>query len=605
LSCLCQYRDKVYGKIANATLFGIAPVLDFAAEDETCVQDNCRLKILKTDTRTKKTMQIGGFRARAIIKVCPTCGIQYHSKELAALVPPSCNFGYDILVYVGKALFLKHQADRSIVEQLAASNVRISPSEIAYLGKKFIAYLTLAHRNSAPRIKDQMALSGGYILHLDATYEDRSPLLMVGLDSIMQIVLANCKLLSEKSEDIVPFLEEIKTLFGRPLASVHDMSKGITKAVGEVFPNSLDFICHFHFLRDLGKDLLGAEYENIRKRLSKHGITAKLNYRLGKFKKTVDENLQLIYMMNAGETSGCTELLCNMPVIAAYSLIVWALDGKRDGNGYGFPFDRPHLQFANRLRQVHSDLDQLRKTRLNKDYNSNRPLHKTFFDLSDVMNDRSLWKSVDKIEPEIQVLDRLREAMRIAPKTGNKGLNSDGSGADIGTIEQEVDRFKEQIVKTEGYPENQGHQKMIEQLDKYWEKLFADPIEVETNEGKKTIQPQRTNNYAERNFRDLKRGHRKKTGNGSLGKTLRTMLANTPLVKNLRNPEYMRILLNGKSSLEELFADVDAREVRKELRDSQGDIEKVPAALRKLTKEPDYPELLRGHYLQLVSNAIL
>jgi hypothetical protein len=59
---------------------------------------------------------------------------------------------------------------------------------------------------------------------------------------------------------------------------------------------------------------------------------------------------------------------------------------------------------------------------------------------------------------------------------------------------------------------------MIEQIDKYWKKLFADPIEVETWDGKKHIQPQRTNNFAEQRFRDLKRGYRKKTGNGSLGK---------------------------------------------------------------------------------------
>ena len=146
----------------------------------------------------------------------------------------------------------------------------------------------LAHRRSAPRIKVAMALKGCYILHLDATYEDKSPLLMSGLDSIMKIVLGNCKLLSEKSDSIVPFLEDIKSLFGEPLALVHDMSKGIIKAVEKVFPNILDFICHFHFLRDIGKDLLEAEYDNIRKSLTKHGIAGKLNYRLRQFKQTVD-----------------------------------------------------------------------------------------------------------------------------------------------------------------------------------------------------------------------------------------------------------------------------------------------------------------------------
>ena len=38
---------------------------------------------------------------------------------------------------------------------------------------------------------------------------------------------------------------------------------------------------------------------------------------------------------------------------------------------------------------------------------------------------------------------------------------------------------------------------------------------------------------------------------------LQTMLADTPLVKNLDNDEYMKILLDGKANLEELFADLE------------------------------------------------
>jgi hypothetical protein len=119
---------------------------------------------------------------------------------------------------------------------------------------------------------------------------------------------------------------------------------------------------------------------------------------------------------------------------------------------------------------------------------------------------------------------------------------------------------------------------------------------VETCDGKKHIQPQRTNNFAEQRFRDLKRGYRKKTGNGSLGKTLRTMLADTPLVKNLQNDEYMQILLNGKLNLQELFAEIDVTEVRNELKSTQGNIEKIPAKLKKLTNQTDYPEMLKNYF---------
>ena len=71
---------------------------------------------------------------------------------------------------------------------------------------------------------------------------------------------------------------------------------------------------------------------------------------------------------------------------------------------------------------------------------------------------------------------------------------------------------------------NRAYVKMLAQIDKYWTKLFADPLIVETPDGTMLIQPQRTNNIMERFFRDLKRGNRQREGTASLSKTLRYIL---------------------------------------------------------------------------------
>ena len=47
-------------------------------------------------------------------------------------------------------------------------------------------------------------------------------------------------------------------------------------------------------------------------------------------------------------------------------------------------------------------------------------------------------------------------------------------------------------------------------------------------------------------------------------RALNSMLADTPLVKNLDNPEYMEILLDGKANLEELFSEIDCMQIEKE-----------------------------------------
>jgi len=99
---------------------------------------------------------------------------------------------------------------------------------------------------------------------------------------------------------------------------------------------------------------------------------------------------------------------------------------------------------------------------------------------------------------------------------------------------------------------------MLAQIDKYNDKLFADPIDVQTPAGKITIYPQLTNNILECLFRSQRPGYRRRSGNNSTRRFLHAMLADTPLVKNLDNPDCMEIHLDGKSGLEELFAGIDS-----------------------------------------------
>ncbi len=130
---------------------------------------------------------------------------------------------------------------------------------------------------------------------------------------------------------------------------------------------------------------------------------------------------------------------------------------------------------------------------------------------------------------------------------------------------------------------------MIKQIDKYWEKLFAEPITVQSPVGPIQIQPQRTNNILEQFFRSLKRVNRRKTGNSSSRLMLRTILAETPLVKNLNNLSYMKILLNGKASIEEVFADIEIDTLRKAFKEARNFPERIPTELKPLIAMRDFP----------------
>ncbi|MCI0539118.1 MAG: hypothetical protein L0Z50_28250 [Verrucomicrobiales bacterium] len=540
------------------------------------------------------TLHVGCFTAHETLLQCQQCPNDtiYASEQLSQLAPAGCTFGYDVLNFVGQALFLRSRRVEEIIEELRARHVRLSPSEVDYLGKKFVVYLALAHRQSAPGLQEAMRLQGGYILHLDGTCEGGGPMLMSSLDSLSEIVLGNVKVPSEKTAQIVPFLKEIKSRYGVPVAMVHDMGAGILAAVKEVFAGVADFVCHFHFLRDLGKDLLERDYDAIRQRLRKQGLTDKLRHHARRLKTALDQQPDLIQSFCENVQGNCLpkEKLELLPLLCAYSLIQWALEGKSDGQGYGFPFDRPHVQFAKRLRVLGQRLEQIKHVHLRGQWADNKPLLRLSCELKKVSADEGLEKMLAAIDLKIEVFDRLRSAMRMAQVGGAAGLNSGSNPVAMGPIQKAVGQFRNQITARSDYDSTAHWKAMIDQIDKYQDKLFADPIAVQTPNGRLLLQPQRTNNLMERFFRDWRRGARRRSGHNSISRFLQSMIADTPLVRNLENPRYLKVLLNGQATLEERFGQIDIETVRKELLAAQASLENVPSKIRQLISAPTFLE---------------
>jgi hypothetical protein len=69
------------------------------------------------------------------------------------------------------------------------------------------------------------------------------------------------------------------------------------------------------------------------------------------------------------------------------------------------------------------------------------------------------------------------------------------------------------------------------------------------------------------------------------------MLADTPLVKNLSNPEYVKVILNGHNTLEERFAEIDEKLVRQEMKKSE-DHQGLSARMKKVLRKSNWPFLL-------------
>jgi hypothetical protein len=586
---LSQQLEKLQGNLSLGALFPEKPLIRFAPELGRCPRCHHASRVWKTHTREVATLRIGHFIAHETQGYCPHCVDRpvFLAEELHQLVPPGARYGYDVIVHVGKALFLRCRNGKEIQQELGEKNIDISLREIDYLGRRFIVYLALVHEQSHDKLKQFMGSVGGYILHLDGTCEGDSPHLMSTIDGLSKIVLDNIKIPSENAAQLIPFLRTIKQAYGEPIAMVHDMGSAILNATKEVFPNIPDYICHFHFLKDIGKDLFAHDYSTIRRHLKTHAIRSHLRKTAKGLKKAIDADPNAWRCLH-GYLESKPLHQAKMPLIpfvTAYLMICWVLEAKQGSHGFGFPFDRPHFDFYRRVQEAYPDLLGIKPKMAD-----NAPLL-PLAPIRKMLADQALSSTLLRMQDKVGIFEQLRDAMRIAQPDSGDGLNDEGD-SDITTIKERVTRFRHSEQIKQLAATNIAYRKMVKQIDKYWDKLFADPIQVATRTGSVTVQPQRTNNILEQFFRYLKRNGRKRSGNHTLTKTLKTMLAQTPLVKNLENPRYVQIISNGKASIAERFAETDIVQVRKVFAEAQIVTQKYPKRMAEVFKVPNLPKRL-------------
>ena len=493
----------------------------------------------------------------------------WHPKELEELVAGNCNVAYNVIVQIGKLRFTENRQVGEIQSALLQDHsIDLSISEIELLIDKFIFYLAAVHQQSRELINEQIKAQGGYILHIDATCEGDSPKLTSSFDSVSGYVLYSAKLGSESKDQIAAFLKKIENQFGRPCAVVSDMSKGIENAVKETYQGVPHYICHYHFLAALGKSLFDSENACLRQALSNAGISGALKAQIKKMNPSfntdtveeIEDNLALPQQL--GRTPKATEKLI-------FYLILWILDHSSDGNGYGFPFDHRYLSFYERLEAAYKLLNKIR-TYYSAKAENDVSVWKLIHLIDQIVSDPKIKNAVASFRTKLVVFSDLRRALGIASETAHNGLtqmNTISSIQECDTIKIAVTHFMDEldqkIQNTMDRKIRAGFKNVKTRIERNWLKLFADPLTVQMNGESKTIFVQRTNNIMEKHFRQLNHYYRRIHGNHSVRRNLDNIPEQLPLVENLKNPNYVKLVFQDESEIARRFSKVEANIIRK------------------------------------------
>jgi hypothetical protein len=578
---------------------GVAPPrIDFEAEATHCPVCRGHLVQYKTTQKTVLDIPIGSFQAHHILKVCPQHRHldldgpprvrSFASAELTRMVPAGAGYTYRLLVAVGMMRFRQAMQIVEIQEELAARFGRdLSHSQISCLAERFLLYFQCVHEQTVPEIIDEMNRQGGWVLHVDSTGEAGERIfacMAVYRDG--PIVLTAHHIVTEATDRLVKVLKPARRCFGRPLAVMRDMAKGERDALLLSFPKSPQRVCHWHFLDDLGSDILKKPHDQLRDLLRRTKVRASLR----KLRR------QLALELHGADCQvrnykAFLQQHKDKPVELLWALATWTLDYRSQAGGLACPFHLPYLAFYYRLRQAQKHLaviGRLPKTRKIRQWTMRfrRCLRKLF---DEQIQGQSVPVAVESLERLNAIFDRMRRILRVDKKSSDpEAVAPANPRQQARQSKRELGKFHKLANKSAGNRRygtevQRAYRLVAQHIDDHGPDLFLPEHSYRRRVFPDWAVADRTNNALEGLFGRCKRGIRRATGKKSL---LQEFAAHGPqriLVQNLKSPAYMRIVYGSQDRLAARFAQVPEKIVLE-----------AAAAMAQVRKSPERP-LKRKH----------
>lgn len=554
-------------------------ILTLHPRQELCPQCNRRLHSYKTQKQLVYSVVYGNFTARAKYVYCPVHAydpednenvVSYRSEALAKIVGSHKRYAYDVMTYIGISRFLQgHQIQDICAELDQDYNIPVSTSQASRVSEEFLIRLSCLHASYRFHLKRLIDRQGGYYLHIDASCENKSSTVLVGLDSVTGWVLFSEKLPSEREEFIVPALKQLKRDFGQPQGIMRDMARSMEKAAFAVFPKVPQRICHFHFLKDVGKDILKKDYQDFRSVMIAEKVTPQLNALrrdLLEPLKMHKPDRQIVQDVLSGRKKISSVIYKTMDVLIVVSTIDWIMNYPQDGSGLGFPFDHSYIDYYGRCQQAYMLLLTLQERVSSSKFKDAR-LDTLVFVLAKILEPAYeaaiVLKQINaNYTARRSEFNKLRQVMRFycdakAPLSQELGYRSiEEMRAANNELKGFLHESKSRIKNTRQDARRAALTIVIAHLEKHWKY-----ITVQTR--KKTIYGARTNNSEERFFRDVKKKIRRSLGKKDISNEFDRLGTYIPFVKNLENPSYVETVIGSIENLPEAFADLDHQLVAK------------------------------------------
>jgi hypothetical protein len=337
--------------------------------------------------------------------------------------------------------------------------------------------------------------------------------------------------------------------------------------------------CHFHFLRDVGGDLLRVGHDQLRALFRRFKVKGKLRALARDLGRALGTDIAEARRDLSGWQTGCDEGHVLPDGQAGLSAVrataQWILDYRAEGEDQGFPFDLPYLDFYDRCLAASRAADAfLRRPPL--DSRVHRALERFRRIVHPVDSEVPFEKIARSLRPRAELFMELRNALRLRPKPTRR--NSTASPSPVLTPAQAVAELRDieaavldlGVALEERRPQRGPAQDqrmaidiVLSHIQRHGDRLFGHAISLADNVGGGIRLVDRSNNCLEGFFHDLKHRERRRSGRKILTQDLEQLPPAAALAANLRSSDYVAILCGGLDKLPDAFAQLDASSTRR------------------------------------------
>jgi hypothetical protein len=559
------------------------------------------MHVRKTVRRTGRTLEHGTFEVSETVHVCSAgCTTQVppppsmqdkqrtrsvtvqaltrRSDVLKGLLLPRRTVGYDVLAHVGRQRFVHRLQREQIRDTLDEQyGISLSTGEISILARDFLLYLEALHELRAPRLREVLARDGGYPLHIDATGESGRGTLLVALAGWRGWVLGSWKLDTERADAILPRLRSVVARFGAPCAVMRDLGRAVTEAARELVEDLDGDIpvlgCHFHFLRDVGKDLLTGAYDKLRGLFRRFKIRPRLRAIARDKGRQLGEGIDAA-RSNVEEWLAAPSTGHQLPrgetgLAAVRAMAQWVLSYPVDGKDEGFPFDLPYLDFHRRSSQVLRAVEAFLRTS-HPNHKVQRALERLHGVVEPVRGQVPFARTALVLERRARLFTELRGALRLHVEAYADLPSERATAKDLAEL-QDIKRNIKKLTRSlrRRRPERGPAQDMrdaidmvLDHLERHGPSLFGHVIALPKAAGGGARLVARTNLALEGFFGAMMHEERRRSGRKHLGQDLEHLPGGAPLAHNLTCADYVDVVCGSLDELPKAFAQLDAADRR-------------------------------------------